>query len=209
MDRKIIIALIIVVLAILVGLVAFSQNIKMDTQINFLSNSSLKNGDAVEFELVDAQGNKLSNQELTIKFEGNNGTDDLAVVTNSEGKASLVLNDESSGNYTVTVSYAGDNNHNNCTAKQAITIGEGTSDAAGNVDDSASSTATSGSSQDQTQSYSSSYSSQSSSDGLNYDSELNLYYDSNGVIHGGQNDGANYEDVKNNPPVISEDGSLE
>ena len=41
-----------------------------------------------------------------------------------------------------------------------------------------------------------------------YDSELNAYYDSNGKIIGGQNDGANYEDMKNNQPEVDSEGNL-
>ena len=41
-----------------------------------------------------------------------------------------------------------------------------------------------------------------------YDSELGVSYDSNGRVIGGQNDGANFEDVKNNRPQIDEGGNL-
>lgn len=207
MNRKIIIALIVIVLLILGGLVAFSQNIKIDTQINFLSNTSLKNGDSVEFELVDAQGNKLSDQILNIKFETGEGVENYTVKTNSEGKASLLLNDESTGNYTVIVSYDGDNDHNNCSARESFTIGEGTSDASLNSESGANSDYSTDSSA-QTQTSSSSDSSQSSSENLNYDSDLNLYYDSDGIIRGGQNDGSSYEYIKNNPPQVDENGNL-
>jgi hypothetical protein len=43
---------------------------------------------------------------------------------------------------------------------------------------------------------------------VNYDSELNVNYDSNGRVVGGQNDGASYESLKNNQPEVDEDGNL-
>ncbi|WP_407376774.1 hypothetical protein [Methanobrevibacter sp.] len=205
MNRKIIIALIVIVLIVLVGLVSFSQGIKVDTQINFLSNTSLQNGDSVEFELVDAQGNKLSDQQIDIKFETSEGVQNFTIKTDSQGKGSLVLNDQNDGNYTITVTYAGDNDHNNCSAREIITIGDVTSATASDAGGQTSSY-TSDSSAAQTTDSSSS--AQSSSSDLSYDSDLNVYYDSNGVIHGGQNDGANYNDVKNNPQQVDEDGSL-
>ena len=45
--------------------------------------------------------------------------------------------------------------------------------------------------------------------GLHYDSDLNDWYDNNGIIVGGQSDGMSIDYLRNNPPVITEDGSLE
>ena len=128
MDRKIIIALIIIVLIALVGLLSFSTGIKTDSQINFLSGSNLKNGNQIEFELVDAQGNALSNQEIKITFSGVNETQNFTITTDNQGRGSLILKDENSGNYTVSVSYGGDDKHNGCSANQKITIKGGTSE---------------------------------------------------------------------------------
>lgn len=204
MNRKILIILIVVVLIVLAGIISYSQlYVKSDTQINFLSNSTLKNGDSVQFELIDAQGNHLVNQEISISFETPNGTESYSVVTNDAGKGSLLLNDEDSGVYNITVSYAGDKDHNNCSARQSITIGDSTQQ-------NTNSTANYDSSAANYQSADSSYATTSSSysSGLSYDSDLNVQYDSNGRIVGGQNDGADYNYVKNNQPTIR-DGNLE
>ncbi|MBE6489343.1 MAG: carboxypeptidase regulatory-like domain-containing protein [Methanobrevibacter sp.] len=201
MNRNIIIVLIVIVLIILGGLVAFSLNTaKADTQITFSSNTSLKNGDSVDFVLTDAQGNAIANQNVTILFEGNGDVERYSVITDDQGRGSLVLNDEDSGNYTITVSFAENEKYNGCSATQKITLGEEsqtTSDYSASSYDSSS--------------YSTGASSSSSSSGseLTYDSELNVNYDSNGRVVGGQNDGASYEDIKNNHPQIGEDGGLE
>ena len=204
MNRKILIILIVVVLIVLAGIISYSQlYVKSDTQINFLSNSSLKNGDSVQFELIDAQGNHLVNQEISISFETPNGTESYSVVTNDAGKGSLLLNDEDSGVYNITVSYAGDKDHNNCSARQSITIGDPTQQ-------NANSTSNYDSSASNYQSGDSSYAttSSASSSGVSYDSDLNVQYDSNGKVVGGQNDGADYNYVKNNPQRVV-DGNLE
>ena len=200
MNRNIIIVLIIIFLVILGGLLVFSQNTaKSDTQITFSGNTSLKNGDSINFTLKDAQGNALANQNISILFEGNGNVEKYSIITDSQGKGSLVINDESSGNYTISVSFAGDDKYNSCSATQKITIGE---ESTANTDYSSSNSA----------SYStgdSSYSSSSSSSSnVNYDSELNVNYDSNGRVVGGQNDGASYEELKNNQPVVDENGNL-
>ena len=204
MDRKIIIALIIIVLIVLVGLVSFSSGIKTDTQINFMTGTNLKNGDQVQFELKDAQGNALANQEINITFGGNNEKQNFTITTDDQGKGALILKDENSGNYTVSVSYGGDDKHNGCSAKQAIKIGEGTSESSDNYTYDSSST------------YSSSYSSYSSthSSDSNYNSESNdnAYSndnaDSNGRIESGQNAGIDAEYLETHQQRVV-NGSLE
>lgn len=197
MYRKILIALIIIVLLVLGGLIAFSNNINTstDTQINFLSNKTLKNGDSIEFQLTDSKGNALADQNLKIKFSSSTGeSQNFTITTDSDGKGALVLNEQADGNYTIVVTYDGDNTHKGCSANQSITVGEAeTSEYSGDASSDSSQYSSSDSS------YSSGGSSSSSSD-LTYDSDLNVYYDSNGIVRGGQVDGANYYDLKNNPP---------
>ena len=199
MNRNIIIVLIIIFLVILGGLLVFSQNTaKSDTQITFSGNTSLKNGDSINFTLKDAQGNALANQNISILFEGNGNVEKYSIITDSQGKGSLVLNNEGSGNYTISVSFAGDDKYNSCSATQKITVGEQNT---ANNDYSSSDSASQSTSD-------SSYSSSSSSSNVNYDSELNVNYDSNGRVVGGQSDGASYEELKNNQPQVDEDGNL-
>lgn len=207
MNRKIIIALIIIVLIALAGLLVFSSGIKSDTQITFLNGNNLKNGDQVQFELKDSQGNVLDNQNIEITFGANGENETFTITTDSQGRGGLLLNEQADGKYNISVSYAGDDKHNGCSANTTIIIGDGSSETSNN---SASSSEASSQAASDSSSYSSTSSSSSgSSSDLNYDSELNEYYDSNGRIVGGQNDGASYEYVKNNPPQISEDGGLE
>ena len=51
------------------------------------------------------------------------------MVTDDNGKARLVISEEKSGNYNVSVSYGGDDKHNGCSAKTTITLfGDSTAD---------------------------------------------------------------------------------
>lgn len=201
MNRKIIVALIFIILIVLAGLLVFSNggNGKTDTQINFLTGNNVKNGDVIQFELKDAQGNALANQNVTITFEYNGQAQKFSIITDSQGRGGLRLQDEESGNHNLTVSYIGDDTHNGCTANQIITIGDESSE---------SSTESAPASTQSNQSTASTPTSEYSSTNLNYDSELNVYYDSNGKVVGGQNDGADYETVKNNPQQVDEEGNL-
>lgn len=204
MNRNIIIALIVIFLIILAGIIVFAQtNVKTDTKINFLSNASLKNGESVEFQLLDSQGKPLTNQNVNISFGHNGKIEHYSITTDQEGKGALRINNEESGNYSVNVNYGGDGKHNPCSASQNIKIGDEP------VENGSSSTSSSGNAGNQSSSASTtSDSSSQSSSSLHYDSELNVKYDSNGKVVGGQNDGANYEDIKNNRPQIDEGGNL-
>lgn len=196
MYKKILIVFIIIALLVLGGLIVFSNgngNANTDTKINFLSNKTLKNGDSIQFELTDSKGNALANQELKITFASSEGTpQNFTIKTDSQGKGSLVLNEQADGNYTIIVTYEGNGDYKGCSEKQTITVG-------------AVKTGSTNSTYAQTQS--SSNATGSSSSNLHYDKDLNVYYDSNGIIRGGQNDGANYQDIKNRP-AIDENGNL-
>lgn len=200
-----IVILIVVVLAVL-GTIVFSQvNSDIDTQINFLSGNALNSGDNVTFELKDVQGNPLANENVNIKYTKDNQTQTFTITTDSEGRGYLTLDGEEAGICTVIVNFEGDDKYNPSSATQSITIGDVTVESA-SQDTYYDSSSSAGSSSDSSSDDSSSDS--SSSDELNYDSDLNLYYDNDGVIKGGQNDGQSYEYIKNNPPEVDENGNL-
>ena len=217
MDGLIIAILIIIIIAV-VGIFVFhpgatTEDGKLNTQINFLSQSNLKNGDQIQIELKDAQGNALANQVVNFTYQANGQDEKYSVVTNNEGKAFLVLSNEETGQHQVNVSYAGDAKYNPCTASQTITIEEGESSSTESTptnstantiaQDSSTSSSSSGSS-----SSSSSSSSSGSSHTYYYDYETGDTYDENGIIVSGQNEGASIYDVRNNQPVVDEDGYL-
>jgi len=70
MNRNIIIAILAIIIIAVAGGIAFAQTSaaadgnKQNTQINFLSNSHLKNGEMVQFELKDSQGKAIADQRL-------------------------------------------------------------------------------------------------------------------------------------------------
>ena len=136
MNKNIIIAILCVILVAAVGGFVLShpqtttEDGKINTQLNFLSGDKLTNGQTVEFELKDAQGNALAGQNVTIAYDdGSGNVQNYKVITDSNGKAYLTINGEAAGNYDITVTFDGDNKYNGCSAKQTITVKEGTSDA--------------------------------------------------------------------------------
>lgn len=215
MNRNhVIIAAIILVLVVLVGIFAFvqphtDQGGKQNTQITFLSKETLKNGEAVEFELKDGQ-NPIAGQNITIKFVEDGENQTYSIITDNNGKGSLVLNDEAPGSYDVTVSYNGTARYNGCSATQKITIEEGTAETS---DSSSTESSTSEPTQTNSSAGTSLYNGNSSSQGqLYYDSQYNFYYDDNGIIRGGQNDGYSADYIRNiyeSGDMVDEEGNLQ
>ena len=113
MYKKILIALIIIVLLILGGLIVFSNgndNASIDTKINFLSNKTLKNGDSIEFELTDSNGNVLAGQDLKITFASTGGTpQNFTITTDSHGRGAVVLNEQDALTETAAITDALEN----------------------------------------------------------------------------------------------------
>jgi hypothetical protein len=182
MDKKLIIAVIIILILAVVGVFALTQgSVKADTQINFLSQNTLKNGDQVQFVLTDAQGNPIANQEVTISYESNGEIQNFTITTDSEGKGGLLLSDQPTGEHKISVSFNGNDKYNACVGEMVFTIEEGTSDVSADVSESTAGTSSSNES--------------SSDSNLNYNNDYDVYYDNDGVVHGGQNDGDSIDNV--------------
>ena len=123
-NKIIIIALIIVIIALLVGIFAGRPNMnRQDTKLTFVSDSTISEGDSIQVLLEDTNGNPLANQTINVKVkDGNQASDYHSVVTNEKGIGTLKIN-KSAGDYDVTVNYDGDN-YNACNVTQKITIKE-------------------------------------------------------------------------------------
>ncbi len=206
MNKNIIIAILIVLIIAVVGIFIFTgsgnSEGKLNTQITFLNKDTLKNGEQIQIELKDEKGTVLAGETLIITYEENGNNQNYSVITDSNGKCYLTLNNEPAGQHNVKVSYNGSEKYNGCTFEKTITIEEGTATetAQTNNENASANTvvynnesATTENSQQAIQTY--------------YDAELNVYYDANGRIIGGQSDGSNIYDLRNNPPEVV-DGSL-
>lgn len=202
MNKNVIIAILIIIIVAVVGLSIFGSgfgNGKTNTQINFLNEATLQNGDQIQIELKDAQGNALANEIVNFSYQANGVEEKYSVITNAEGKAYLALSNEEAGDHQVTVSYGGNDKYNPCSATQTIKITEGESTSAATDTNSTASTIA----------YDNSSSSSGSGSGqYYYDKNTGNTYDSNGVIVNGQNEGMNINEEKNLQPGIDENGSL-
>ena len=127
MNKTIILGSLLVVLLAIGGVFALTDNSKVNTEINFLSDSNLNNGDHIEILLKDTNGNPLSEQNIAIVYEANGNEEYYYVITDSEGKAYLTLTGDATGAHKVTVKYDGNDKYNSCVSEETIVIKEGVS----------------------------------------------------------------------------------
>lgn len=105
---KSVIVPIILILIILVGAFIFIQANAHNTKVDVISNSTLKNGDAVQVVLKDEYRNVYPNEQIHIKILDDHGwADNFDVTTDDEGQASVVLSTFENGNYTIHTNYNG------------------------------------------------------------------------------------------------------
>lgn len=108
MDIKKIVILIAVVVIIAVGAFVFVSANSHNTQIDVLSNSSLKNGDVVEVQLRDEYRNVYPNETVDIKILDDSGwANRYSVTTDENGTAKVQLTAFENGNYTVHSTFNG------------------------------------------------------------------------------------------------------
>ena len=124
-NKIIIIVLIAVIAALLVGIFAMMPNTsKQDTNLTFMNNDTIDEGDSIKIKLTDANGTAIANQTVNVTVTDKNNTSDYhSVVTDGDGVGKLKL-DKGSGKYNVTISYGGNDNFTGCNATQKLTVKE-------------------------------------------------------------------------------------
>lgn len=120
MNKNIIIAILVIIIIAAGAFLIFGHSgDKTETQINFLNNNSVQNGEQVKFELKDASGNPIAGETVNITYNNN---EKYSVVTDSNGMGYLSINGEDAGNYDIVVDYGGNDKYKACTAKITITV---------------------------------------------------------------------------------------
>lgn len=105
---KTIIIAVIVILIIAIGAFAYIQANSHNTKVDVVSNSTLKNGDAVQIVLNDEYRNVYPNEIVHIKILDDSGwANKYDVTTGEDGEASVVLQAYENGNYTIHTNYNG------------------------------------------------------------------------------------------------------
>lgn len=122
--RKIsVIFVIILIIAVLGTMSCLSAGLfKSDSEIKVLSKDTLKQDDKMVVQLI-SKGENLTNKTVHFKFIDKKGNiKNYSADTNKDGKAKLKLKDIKAGNYTVNVSFDGDDDHNGANASQKLKV---------------------------------------------------------------------------------------
>lgn len=107
-NAKKLIVPIVIILIILIAAFMFIQANSHNTKVEVISNSTLKNGDAVQIVLKDEYRNVYPNENVHIKILDDHGwADNYDVTTDDEGEGSVVLSTFENGNYTIHTNYNG------------------------------------------------------------------------------------------------------
>ena len=126
-NNKIIVALVAVIIVIVVaGLFVLSPgHAKTDSRVIVTSNSTLHDGDSFSIRLTDLNNTPIANQVVNITIIDANGNENHQVVTTDvNGEGSLQLNGLATTNYTVNVSFGGNDNFTSCNTTQKLQMKE-------------------------------------------------------------------------------------
>lgn len=128
MNNKLIITLLLIIIAMLIVLgilIVNPLNAKTDTAINVTSNNTLYDGDYFSISLSDINGTPIANQTVNITIiDANGGKNPQNVTTNEMGNGMLQLNGLTVGNYTINITYGGNENYSSCNITYKLTIAE-------------------------------------------------------------------------------------
>ena len=103
-----IIIAVIVILVVAVGAFMFISANSHNTKVDIVSNSTLKNGDAVTVQLNDEYRNVYPGENIDIKILDDTGwANKYVVTTDDNGEGSVVLETYENGNYTIHTNYNG------------------------------------------------------------------------------------------------------
>ncbi len=119
-NKIIIILLAIIVIILVAGIVILVNPFAQSTNISMISADQLYVGDSIAVCLTDSNNNPISNQKISINIGGNS----FVATTNSNGEASVKLNNISPGSYNVNIVFQGDFKYSKSNITQNIEIRE-------------------------------------------------------------------------------------
>ena len=125
--NKIIIVLVVVIVVMLAAGFLFlnPSHAKVDSRVIVTSNSTLHDGDTFAVKLTDLNNTPIANQTVNVTIiDANGGKNPQVVNTDANGDGSFQLNGLAVGNYTMNVTYGGNNNYTSCNTTQKLEMKE-------------------------------------------------------------------------------------
>ncbi|MBR0270899.1 MAG: hypothetical protein IJQ68_02780 [Methanobrevibacter sp.] len=127
MNKKIILVLIAIIAIILVvGGLSLTNAFKQEPKLNIVTNGTVHTNTTFLVKSTDLNNTSIANESISIEILDNesNTVIDEEVKTNEYGEASIELTNVSEGNYTVNVTFEGNDEFKECTVEQDLEIVE-------------------------------------------------------------------------------------
>ncbi len=119
--------IIIIIAAIALSFILAPSSDAHDTSIQILNKGDLGSNSTVYVKLTDLNKNSLSNETVHVKLLDKKGkvVYDKSIKTHTTGVGMAKLANVSAGEYTLNVTYDGDENYTGCSLSKKVTIKEG------------------------------------------------------------------------------------
>lgn len=161
-----IITAVIVIIILFCAAIYYTNFTQEKTEIIKNSELQIAKGETFSVKLVDSNNVGIANKTINIQILSSNYEQKkFNITTDNEGIASLTLDDFEESNYTITSTFSGDSKYESSSLKQNVTI-----ESNDNNENNSSIE------------YNSNSNDQSTSDEIFYDAELNVYYNSEGIV---------------------------
>ena len=120
-----VIAIIVVVFGAVSFLMAHQAHPKIDSKVIMTSADNITEGDNITVKLTDVNNTPLSNQKLNITIVGSSrGSLQKVLTTDSQGQASLKVDNSTIGNCVIKVKYGGNDKYNGCNFTDTLIINQ-------------------------------------------------------------------------------------
>lgn len=161
-----IITAVIVIIILFCAAIYYTNFTQEKTEIIKNSELQIAKGETFSVKLVDSNNVGIANKTINIQILSSNYEQKkFNITTDNEGIASLTLNDFEESNYTITSTFSGDSKYESSSLKENVTIKSNDNNE-----------------NNSSMEYNSNSNDQSTSDEIFYDAELNVYYNSEGIV---------------------------
>lgn len=129
-NKTIILLVVIIAIILVVGAVFMMNPFKQESKIDIVTNGTVHTNTTFLVKSTGLNNTSLANENISIEILDNksNAVIDEEVKTNEYGEASIELTNVSEGNYTVNVTFDGNDEYKECSVEQDLEIVNGTAE---------------------------------------------------------------------------------
>ncbi|MEE1157663.1 MAG: hypothetical protein U0K80_09615 [Methanobrevibacter sp.] len=125
-SKKTIILIAIIAIILVVGAVFITKPFKQEAKIDIVTNGTVHTNTTFLVKSTDQNNTSLANENISIEILDNKSKPviDKEVKTNEKGEAAIELTNVSKGNYTVNVTFEGNDEVKECSVEEKLEIVE-------------------------------------------------------------------------------------